>query len=254
MKTSVIIPSWIRDDKTWQITKNCIDSFKASGDFEYVLIDNGSTLGSGYLRSEANIYIRFQENRGYTPAVNAGLQLATGDMIAVANNDIRVPTNWEEVCREILKKPEVATVHPRMQRYNDPFNFGDLVAIGGRERWCGFSFWVTSRTFLNRLRQVEEGKEPYPGLMDENYGIGGGADDWDFVHRERMFGKQCYTNKTAFQHNDSFTLKQLGEEWKKIADQNNAYYFQKWGDTKEHISEKEIGSEQYKEDWRDGFL
>jgi glycosyltransferase involved in cell wall biosynthesis len=254
MKTSVVMPAWILNDETLKITRACIDSLRAGGDFEFVLIDNGGTLGGGYLRSEANIYIKFDVNRGYTPAVNAGIQLATGDIIAVANNDIRVPPNWETVCREILENnPEVATVHPRMQTYTEPFNLGDLVAIGGRERWCGFSFWVTSRTFLNRMRQAEEGKEPYPGLMDENYGKGGGGDDWDWVHRERMYGKQCYTNKTAFQHLDSFTLRQMGAERQKVADQNDAYFTEKWGIKKEELGRKELGS-QYDENWRKGFL
>jgi glycosyltransferase involved in cell wall biosynthesis len=251
MLTSVIIPIWIRDEETLQITKNCIDSFKNAGDVEFVLIDNGCELGGGYLRSEANIYIRYQQNVGFTPAVNAGIKLATGDVIAIANNDIRVPTNWEVVSRELLQDPAVATLHPRMQLYDEPFKFGDYVATN-RERWCGNSFVVTSRSFLNRFREAEEGKEPYPGLLDENFGVGGGGDDWDFYFRVRKLGKQCYTNKTAFQHLDSFTLKRMGAERQKIADENDAYFTKKWGIKKEEWFAKEF-PDQMKEDWREGF-
>jgi hypothetical protein len=112
---------------------------------------------------------------------------------------------------------------------------------------------VTSRTFLNRFRHEEEGREPYPGLLDENFGVGGGGDDWDFYFRVRKMGKQCYTNKTAFQHLDSFTLKKLGAERQKIADANDVYFTKKWGIKKEEWFAKEF-PEQMKESWREGFI
>lgn len=255
MITSVIIPVWIKDEECLQVTKACIESIKQAdgSDIELILIDNGSEVGGGYLRQEASIYARFPKNVGFTPAVNLGLKIARGGVVAIANNDIRLPKNWETVCREILtKNPGVATVHPRMQLYNEPFKFGDLVAIGGRERWCGNSFVVTSRSFLNQFREVEEGKEPYPGLLDENFGVGGGGDDWDFYFRVRKLGKQCYTNKTAFQHLDSFTLKKMGAERQKISNENDEYFTKKWGIKKEEWFANEFPS-QMTEDWRGGF-
>jgi glycosyltransferase involved in cell wall biosynthesis len=254
--TSVTIPIWIKDEEGLQITKNCIDSIYASegGPFEIIIIDNGSLLGGGYLRSVASIYVRFPINLGFTPAVNVGIKIANGQMIGILNNDIRVPANWATVCERILANNEqVATIHPKMQPYDEPFKFGDIVAVGGRERWCGNSFVVTSRAFLDALRQAEQGKEPFPGLLDENYGVGGGADDWDIHLRWEKLGKLCYTNKTAFQHLDSFTLKKLGAEREKIANQNNEYFRKKWGDTKENIFNKSHPG-QAEEDWRMGFI
>jgi GT2 family glycosyltransferase len=219
-----------------------------------ILIDNGGTLGGGYLRSMASVYIRFPINLGFTPAVNIGIKIANAKMIAILNNDIRVPNNWATICKEILANNKwVATVHPKMQPYNEPFKFGDLVAVGGRERWCGNSFVVTSRAFLETFRHEEEGKEPFPGLLDENYGVGGGADDWDMAFRVRKLGKQCYTNKTAFQHLDSFTLKKLGAEREKIVQANDEYFTKKWGIKKEDWFAREF-PDQVKEDWRGGFI
>lgn len=241
MTTSVVIPCWINDQETLDITAHCIQSFRISGDQQLVLVDNASLMAGGLLRSEADIYIRFRKNMGFVPAINAGIKVATGDMVCLANNDIRVPDNWEQVCRDIFASDSaIAFVHPKMIDYDEPFVFGDLVAPQGRERWCGNSLSVTTRSFMERLKTAETGKEAYPGLFDENFGVGGGADDWDFFHRIRKLGKQCYTNKTAFQHKMSHSLKKLGEERQKIVDQNNEYFFQKYGVTKEEMFAREF--------------
>ncbi len=257
MITSVIIPCWIQDEETWKVTNDCIESFKqADGDkLELILIDNASRVGTGYMRSEASVYVRFPQNVGFTVAMNYGIKLATGDLIALANNDIRVPGNWDITCREILnsdvnKDYQIATIHPKMIGYDDSFvgAIGNFVATSGMERWCGNSFAVTSKEFLETMREEEKGKEPYPGLFDQNFGIGGGADDWCFYHRVRKLGKQCFTNRTVFQHKGSFSLQKLGNKRQEIVNQNNEYFFKKYGCTKEELLTREF-PEQMKEDY-----
>lgn len=217
---SVIIPCWINDDETWKVTSDCIDSFRASGELELILVDNASSCGAGYLRSNADIYIHYPENKGFTVAINDGIKLANGEMIVWANNDIRVASNWIEVCRNI----DADTIHPKMINYDDPFVFGDEVKED--ERLCQNSFVVTKHHDL---------------LFDEAYGIGGGADDWDMAMKMHKLGmKRVYTNKTAFQHKHSFSLKKLGDERQKIVDQNNTYFEKKWGKPKEVLF-KEAG-------------
>lgn len=239
MKPSVVIPCWVNDEEVWQATNACIESFRASGDVELIIIDNGSKVGGGYLREMADLYLRYPKNLGYTVAINDGIKLANGEMIALANNDIRVAPNWIEVCQEILKDESVGTVHPKMTDYDVPFAYGDLVAKTGRERWCQNSFVATLH---------------HDFFFDEHYGIGGGADDWDFYFTLRANGySTCYTNKTCFQHLHSFSLKKLGRERDLVREQNLKYFKDTWGKSPEELFAEQF-PEQLKEDWKGGFI
>lgn len=250
---SVVIPCWIHDEETLKVTQDCVDSFRASGETQLILVDDGSTVGSGYLRSVADIYVRVSHSGGYTRAVNMGMKLARGELIALANNDIRVPSNWIEVSESILSEKIYMTLHPKMMDYNDPFVFGSVVMKTGKERWCQNSFVITTKEFVEKMREWEREDEPYPGLFDENYGVGGGGDDWDFYFRVRKYGYTCYTNKTAFQHLHSFSLKKLGPEREKIAQQNDDYFTQKWGIKKEELFTSYF-PDQMQQDWKAGFI
>jgi len=228
-RVSVIIPCWVNDEETWSITNACIDSFRTCGDLELILVDNASKVGGGWLRKCSDIYIRFPENKGFTVAMNAGLKVANGNYIFLANNDIRVPTNLIDVCIDTQRTYEAGFVYPKMIGYEEPFSSGGQTYAVGKERWCGNSLSMTTRNFLDRV-----------GLFDEGYGIGGGADDWDYSHRVRQLGKQVFTSKTQFQHLNSFSLKKLGSERQKIVDQNNAYFQKKWGMSKEELFTKDL--------------
>lgn len=237
---SVVMPCWFPDvDSTaMNITEQAVESL---GDVELVIIDNGSKYGSGWLNQKASVFLRFPENRGYTVAINRGIDLCTGDVIALVNNDIRVSPFWQEEAKKVLADPEVATVHPKMVDYEAPFGTGEAIIKSGEERRCQNSFVVTTRQFLDQFEAKEISGvygtgEPNPGRFDENYGIGGGADDWDFAWRiHRLGGKRCYTDTFAFQHMNSFSLKKLGEERQKIVDQNNKYFISKWEKPKEEL-------------------
>ena len=91
MKTSIILLRYDFTEELLRLTSNAVSTLK--GD-EHILIDNASTIGQVFVWPD--IQIKNTENIGYPAAVNQGFKLATGDMIAVANNDIRVSSNWKE--------------------------------------------------------------------------------------------------------------------------------------------------------------
>ncbi len=227
---SVIIPAWINDQETLDLTVATIQSLKYL-DNELIVIDNASTLGGGQLRQLADVYVRNPVNLGYCPAVNQGLKLAKGQLIAVANNDILVNPVWVDVAQEVFKEDKVGTLHFRMTEYNQPFIEGSDIAYTGKERWCTNSFWVTSRKFLDELREIEKKLEPYPGLVDETYGRGM-YDDWDFAWRIFIAGyKRVYTNKTSYKHMITHSFNKLPSEQRQLESANNLNYFiKKWGE------------------------
>lgn len=200
MKLSVIMLTCDITYPLAELSKTAIDSINFSvEDKQFIVVDNNSTYGGAYARSECNIYVRHRVNTGYTGGVNTGLALAKGDFIAIANNDIKVTPNWWEEAQKIFASdPKVGTVHFKMVGYDEPVNLGTDTWIGSKERWCHASFYVI------RKEAIPEGN------YFEGYAAGG-YDDYDFFHRMRDLNgwKQAYTNKAAFQHKDSSTYMAL---------------------------------------------
>lgn len=206
----VIMPVWAKDADLISLTENAINSLREN-DVKITIIDNGSPIGGGALREWADEYVRNPVNLGYAPAVNQGLKLHTGEIVAISNNDIRVPKQWISVSEEILKDPKVCSVHFRMIPYDQPFNAGNETWVEGKERWCSSSFFVVRADHL----------------YDEHYF--NTYDDWDFWKTWRTEGfKQAYTNKAEYQHLDSSTVNRMEKHL--ITNQENREYFKKkWG-------------------------
>ena len=243
MKVSYIMPVYILNQQGFDLTKDAITSLKiADNTAEMVIVDNASSFGGGYLRSEADTYVRNKKNLGFCPAVNQGFKMATRDILAPANNDIKVSSNWKQVAEEILEDKTVGSVHFRMTDYSTPFQYGDKTWKTGRERWCTSSFFVIR-------------KEAMPeGLWDENYGLGG-YDDYDFWHRVRHLNgwKTAYTTKACYKHLDSFTYLALNQEERQKRDKKNYEYFiKKWGENPDALFSSRY-PEQWTKDWRRGF-
>lgn len=209
----VIMPCWIVNDELLKLTEEAIISFGFDQvinlSVNLIIIDNGSTMGGGLLRNYARTYIRNRENLGYAKAVNQGLKLSKNEFKAIANNDIRVSPNWQEVVHEVFSKDDkIYSCHFRMTDYDVPFAYGNTIAITGKERWCTSSFFVI--------------KSWKPQLYDEHFL--NSYDDWDYHLRTRNSGwKQAYTDKACYQHHHSFTQKLIPK--RELNDFNNREYF-----------------------------
>ena len=230
---SIIMPVWIIDFELLKLTQATMNSIKNSDDYdkiqEFILIDNGSPVGTNYLIGESDIYLRGLMNRVYPWGVNQGLKIATSDFLVISNNDIRISPNWINITEAIFEEDEkVGSVHFRMIDYDTPMDLGNETWITGKERWCSSSFFVI------RKKAVPE------GLYDENYGWGS-FDDWDLQHRLRHIDdwKSAYTNKAIYQHKHSSTQSKLGAEtWRKQSERNREYFKTKFGKYPEEIWEE----------------
>jgi GT2 family glycosyltransferase len=203
---------------------------------EMVIIDNGSTHNSAYLREVADIYVRNRENIGYPGAVNQGLALGGNEGFCISNNDIRVPGNIFDIGEEILQDKKVGSVHFKMIPYDYPFEFGDKVWISGKERWCTSSFFLIKREALPE------------GNYDLGYNLGS-YDDYDFWWRVRHINgwKTALTNKSAYQHWGSWTLGNLPDRSERDK-QNLQYFVHKWGNEPEYLFSRDF-PEQWEQDY-----
>ncbi len=64
---------------------------------ELILVDNGSTDGSDQLMAERFPSVRLvrnERNAGFAPAVNQGARVASGQYLALVNNDMRLDRGW----------------------------------------------------------------------------------------------------------------------------------------------------------------
>ncbi len=233
---NLIMPVYIVNEDILRLTKEAVASF---GEVKLIIIDNASPLGGGYLRSIADIYVRNPVNLGYAKAVNQGLRLSVdAEFIAIANNDIRVSPNWQEVARSVLLGNSLAySCHFRMTDYEVPFAYGDEVAYTGKERWCTSSFFV-----IRNNRSIN--------YYDENFF--NSYDDWEYWYRVRLNGRRtAYTNKACYQHQHSSTQSLVSE--REIQNNKNKEYFKsKWGDYAEDLFERQF-PEQMKQDYWEGF-
>jgi GT2 family glycosyltransferase len=236
---SVIMPVWVTDDNLYELTKNALASLGTG--FELVIVDNGSTIGADQFLGVSDIYIRNKENLGYPKAVNQGLKLSNGDLIAVVNNDIRISPNWIESTQDIFEKTErLGSLHFKMVGYDEPFGLGVTMWETGKERWCTGSFFVWNRQAIEAI-----------GGMDEAYGLGG-YDDWDWHHRMNhiLDWKSAYTNGVSYQHKDSSTqLLRVPEERSETDKKNRKYFKKNFGKYPEEIWEEKY-PEQMKVPWR----
>lgn len=102
-KVSIIVPVY----KVEAYLAKCLDSIlaQAFGDFELLLIDDGSPDGSGaicddYASKDARIRVFHQANGGVSVARNTGLDNACGEWLAFVDSDDWVEPNWLDVFGE----------------------------------------------------------------------------------------------------------------------------------------------------------
>jgi GT2 family glycosyltransferase len=94
---SVIVVNW--NGKS--LLADCLASLRSQTfhDFEVIVVDNGSSDGSGELvKSEFPEFrlVQLDENLGFAGGNNAGIRLARGEWIALINNDAVAHPDWLE--------------------------------------------------------------------------------------------------------------------------------------------------------------
>jgi GT2 family glycosyltransferase len=135
-RVSVVIPNW--NGGRW--LGPCLAALKGQRfrDFEVLVVDNGSTDDSRRIVEESGVNVRWiglPRNEGFAAAVNAGIREASGEFVALLNNDTEAEPGWLKALVEGLDgRPEFASAASRMLDAGDR---GRIDGAGDAMHWDG---------------------------------------------------------------------------------------------------------------------
>ncbi len=114
---TIVIPSHNRAD----LLHRCLTSVQryAPADTEILVIDDASPnrTVSQTVRAFAGVRVlRFERQRGFCAAVNAGILAARHPIIELLNDDTEVSANWAEAALPHFENPRIAAVAPLVLR------------------------------------------------------------------------------------------------------------------------------------------
>jgi len=117
---SVVVLAWNK----LELTRRCVDSIRSgtSGDYELIVVDNGSTDGGAeYATAAADKAVINAENLGFAAGNNSGLAVATGAHVAFVNNDTVLPAGWDVSLTELLDTQlQIGMVLPAVTAAGNP--------------------------------------------------------------------------------------------------------------------------------------
>ncbi len=121
VKTTVVIPNY----KGINYIEGCLNSvYKSSIPLEVIVVDNASADGSLELvreRFPQTQIISFEENKGFSAAVNAGIRAAETEYVLLLNNDTVVDVKAVEYLeKEMDRYPKAFSVSAKLISLKEP--------------------------------------------------------------------------------------------------------------------------------------
>jgi glycosyltransferase involved in cell wall biosynthesis len=103
---SVVIPALNERENIAQVLASVpVERLREQGwSTEIVVVDNGSTDGTGELARDLGAFVVEEPNRGYGNAYRAGFRYATGDVIATGDADLTYPLDLLPELLETLEE------------------------------------------------------------------------------------------------------------------------------------------------------
>jgi GT2 family glycosyltransferase len=207
-KVTIVIPNW----NTQHWLAGCLGGLQTQTyqDFQVILVDSGSTDNSvAFVRQhypEVEISV-LEKNKGFAPAVNAGIRQARSEYVVLLNVDTVPQPDWLTNLVETMDKspPDVGCLASKMLNLNDPNiidDAGDTFSWYGSARKRGWrepveAYLETEEVFsacagaaLYRRTFLEE-----VGGFDENFISY--LEDIDLGLRGRLLGYRCLYVPTA---------------------------------------------------------
>jgi glycosyltransferase involved in cell wall biosynthesis len=195
------------------IAKAVASFLQSAAEFELLVIDQSDGLATEHalspFRNDARLVYRRTDSRGKGAALNEGLKLAKGSVVACTDDDCEVPRDWPTRMATILES------HP-----NAAIVFCNVVPVP-HDRNAGYvpAFERTSDRLLTSITDVRNGvglgaamalrRELALSLggFDESFGPGArfpSADEWDISMRALLKGWSVYETPELAVVHDGF--------------------------------------------------
>jgi glycosyltransferase involved in cell wall biosynthesis len=120
MKLTIVTPSYNHAHFIERTIESVLN--QAYPDLEYIVMDGGSTDGTVEIlkRYADRLTWRSEKDRGQSDAINKGLRMATGDIVAFLNSDDRYePGALAKVARYFDQNPETAWAYGKCRIINE---------------------------------------------------------------------------------------------------------------------------------------
>ena len=200
---SIVIPAY----NCLPYTRQCVESIlraEQNSPIEIVVVNNGSKDGtSHWLSYMCEWYSNFKtventENRGFSTAVNQGVEASRGDYVVIANNDLLMSQNWlTPLVHAMESDPNLGIVSP-MTNYVGEGPQLDKEALDIRPEQVdeyalklsqrdGQLIRVSDRLVFFCVMLRRNLFDQLGGLAGAAYGLGNFEDD-DFCLRTRLEG------------------------------------------------------------------
>lgn len=213
MAVSVIIPHWNRAD----LLPLCFGSLQRETQFpqEVILVDNGSRDNTLDLLARDYPWVKvisLGRNRGFSYAVNRGIEASRGDFVALLNNDVEVDSRWlAELLAGLERYPAAGMATPKLLLWDDRQMInaaGDFYTKSGlpgnRGVWQKdhrqfdreeFVFGPGGAASLFRRSMLKSISDADGKILDE--GFFSYCEDVDLAWRAQLFGYRCLYVPTA---------------------------------------------------------
>ena len=120
MKISIITPSYNQAEFIERTIQSILN--QSYSNFEYIIMDGGSTDGTiEILKKYSNKIIwKSEKDNGQSDAINKGLKIATGDIVAYLNSDDTYELNaLQKVADFFIKNPDKKWVYGKCKIINE---------------------------------------------------------------------------------------------------------------------------------------
>jgi GT2 family glycosyltransferase len=178
-----------------------------------IVVDNGSSDDSIQTAEQLGArVIRFEANRGFAPAVNAGVAATDADVIAILNNDTELQANWLEACASALTDESVAFVTGKILDSSHPELLDgtfDAVCRGGCALRCGAG--RPDSSYWNNRRRIQFA--PFTAVLVRRQvfrDLGGLDETFESYMEDVEFGLRCASNGYTGIYEPSAVAQHLG--------------------------------------------
>lgn len=222
MKVTAIVKCQLLDSELLQMTREAIGTIRPYVQ-ELILVDQGSKVGSDWLKSQADIYIHNEVSKGFPQFAKMGMEAATGDYVAILNNDIKFQGDWATPLIKLLQESNVGIVHPKMLEWSDPYMDGNEVVYNPPPtQGMFFSAFMVDPNVYKSL-----------GGWDDEYDFWG-YDDWDYYYRLLKAGHNAiWTDRVCYWHKGGATIGKIGRD--QFIEKNRKIFTDKHGIDPHHI-------------------